>query len=94
MVLAEEKIESFDPINIGIGKEYSINDVLQTALEVYGFIDADVAYDSSKPAMIEIRLIDKKKAEKVLDFKAKTDLEDGIRKTIEWYKAMKGAQKR
>lgn len=86
MILAAEKVERFDPINIGLGKGYSIKDVLKTALDVDGFKDAEVVYDPSKPSMIPIRLIDTKKAEDLLGFKAITDLREGIKKTVKWYK--------
>lgn len=86
MILAAEKIERFDPINIGLGKGYSIKDVLQMTLEVVGFNDAKIVYDPTKPSMIPIRLIDTKKAEELLGFKAITDLREGVGKTIEWYK--------
>lgn len=86
MILAAEKIERFNPINIGLGKGYSIKDVLQMTLEVVGFNDAKIVYDPTKPSTIPIRLIDTKKAEELLGFKAITDLRAGIKKTVEWYK--------
>ena len=86
MILAAEKIERFDPINIGFGKGYSIKDILQITLEVVGFNDAKIVYDPTKPSMIPIRLIDTRKAEELLGFKAITDLREGIKKTVEWYK--------
>jgi GDP-L-fucose synthase len=45
-----------------------------------------VRYDAAKPSMIPIRLIDVSKAEKILGFKARTGIEEGIKKTIEWYR--------
>ncbi|MCC6346062.1 MAG: NAD-dependent epimerase/dehydratase family protein [Nitrospirales bacterium] len=87
LVLAAEKIETFDPVNIGYGKGYSIKEILQICLEVDGYDDAVVEYDSSKPSMIPVRLISTEKAERVLGFKARTDLREGIRKTMEWYRA-------
>ena len=86
LIIAAEKIETFDPINIGLGKGYSIKEVLQMALEIDGFTEAEVIYDPTKPSMIPVRLIDIKKAEKILGFKTRTDIRDGIRKTIEWYR--------
>ena len=86
MILATEKVESYNPINIGLGKGYSIKEALQMILEVDGYTDAKVKFDPSKPSMIPIRLIDTTKAETFLGFKAKTGLREGIRKTIEWYK--------
>jgi GDP-L-fucose synthase len=88
MMLAAEKIESYDPINIGMGKGYSVKQALQTILEVDGYTDANIKFNSSKPSMIPIRLIDTTKAETILGFKARTGLGEGIRKTIEWYRKM------
>ncbi len=86
LLLATDKIETYDPINIGYGKGYSIKEILQICLEVDGFTDAIVEYDPTKPSMIPVRLIDTEKAERILGFKARTDLREGIKKTIEWYK--------
>lgn len=86
LILATEKIESYNPINIGLGKGYSIKEALQMILEVDGYTDAKVKFDPAKPSMIPIRLIDTTKAETFLGFKAKTGLREGIRKTIEWYR--------
>jgi GDP-L-fucose synthase len=86
MILATEKINSYDPINIGLGKGYSIKQALQMILEVDGYTEAKVKYDPSKPSMIPVRLIDTTKAERVLGFKPKTSLREGIKKTVEWYR--------
>ena len=86
MILATEKIESYNPLNIGLGKGHSIKEALQIILEVDGYTEAMVKFDSSKPSMIPIRLIDTTKAETVLGFKAITGLREGIKKTIEWYR--------
>ncbi len=88
IILATEKIDRFDPINIGYGKGYSIKEILQEAIEIDGFDDALIVYDSSKPSMIPIRLIDTQKAEKLLGFRPKTDIREGIKKTIDWYRTM------
>jgi len=86
IILATEKIQTYDPVNIGLGKGHSIKQALQIILEVDGYTDAEIKYNPSKPSMIPIRLIDTSKAEKILGFKAKTGLREGITKTIEWYK--------
>ncbi len=83
MILATEKIESYNPLNIGLGKGHSIKEALQIILEVDGYTEAMVKFDSSKPSMIPIRLIDTTKAETVLGFKAITGLREGMKKTIE-----------
>lgn len=86
LILATEKIESYNPINIGLGKGYSIKKALQMMLEVDGYTNANIKFDTSKPSMIPIRLIDTTKAEAILGFKAQTGLREGIKKTIEWYR--------
>jgi len=87
MILATERVNTYDPINIGYGKGYSVKEILQICLEIDGYNDAVVEYDTSKPSMIPVRNIDVKKAEKVLGFIPKTSLQEGIRKTIKWYRA-------
>src|SRR3989338_3261176 len=86
LLLAAEKINTYDPINIASGKGYSIKEILKIALEIDGYEDAKIEYDTSKPSMIPIRLFDTKKAEQLLGFKVKFDLREGIEKTIQWYK--------
>jgi len=86
LILAAEKAERFEPINIGLGKGYSIKEILKITLNVDGFKEVEIMYDPTKPSMIPVRLIDTEKAEKILGFKARVDVEEGIRKTIEWYK--------
>ncbi|MDD2850950.1 MAG: NAD-dependent epimerase/dehydratase family protein [Desulfuromonadaceae bacterium] len=87
MVLATEKIDTYDPVNIGLGKGYSIKQLLRLLLEMEECTDLKVEYDTGKPSMIPIRLIDVSKAERQLGFKAQTDVTEGMRKTIEWYKS-------
>lgn len=86
MLLAMEKIETFDPVNIGTGRPCSIKQALQAILKADNYTDARIVFNTSKPTMIPKRLIDVSKAKKVLGFKAKTTLEEGIKKTVQWYK--------
>ncbi len=85
-LLAMEKLESFDPLNIASGWPCSVKEVLEAILKADDYQDAKIVFDSSKPTMIPKRLIDPSKAEKLLGFKAKTPLSEGIKKTIIWYK--------
>ncbi len=86
MMLATEKIDSYNPLNIGLGKGYSIKHALQVMMEVDGYDNAEIIFDPTKPSMIPIRLIDTSKANNLLGFKAETTLREGIRKTIGWYR--------
>ena len=86
MVLAAEKIDSYIPLNIAVGKGYSVKQVLQAMLEADGFTGAKVVFNSSQPSTIPVRLVDTTLAEKVLNFKSQTSLEEGLRRTIRWYR--------
>ena len=86
LLLAAEKVNSYNPVNIGLGRGYTIKQALQMMLEIDGYTDAKVVYNSSKPSMIPIRLIDVTKAEKLLGFKPGTGLREGIQKTLAWYR--------
>jgi len=87
LVLAAEKINTYDPVNIGFGIGYSIKEVLKILFELENWKDPVVEFDPAKPSMIPKRLIDITKAQRLLGFKATTDIREGARKTIEWYKS-------
>jgi GDP-L-fucose synthase len=86
-IMAAEKMTRFDPINIAFGKGYRIKESLQMMLEVDGFTDAKVTFDPTKPSTIPVRLMDTSKAERVLGFKARVGLREGLEKTIRWYRS-------
>jgi len=86
IILSMEKINKYDPINIATGRPCSIKDVLNALLKIDGFTDAEIAFNTSKPTMIPKRLIDAGKAKKILGFEARTSLEDGLKKTVQWYR--------
>ena len=86
LVLAAEKIETFDPVNIASGTGYNIKKILRICLEEDGYLGATVAFDATKPSMIPVRLIDTAKAERILGFKARVGIREGIRKTLSWYR--------
>ncbi len=86
VLLATEKIETYDPVNIGAGKGYKLRDIQEMILKIDGYDDAEIKYDTSKPSMIPVRLIDVTKAEKVIGFRPAIGLTEGIRKTLQWYR--------
>ncbi len=86
LLLAMEKTEDFDPVNLASGKQYCVGDILDMMIRLDGFEGARVEFDSSKPTMIPKRLISPSKAEKKIGFKASTSIEEGIRKTLLWYR--------
>jgi GDP-L-fucose synthase len=87
MVLAAQRLEHYETVNVGLGRGHNVNEILRMLLELEGYRDARIKYDGSKPTMIPIRLIDTSKAQRLLDFRAKVDLREGLRRTMEWYRA-------
>lgn len=86
MFTAIEKIDSYTAVNIGAGKGYSVKEILQMILAIDRYTGARIVFDSSKPSMIPVRLVDTTKAQTMLGFRAKTDLQEGLQKTIEWFR--------
>ncbi len=90
MMLAAEKVDIYNPLNIGLGEGYTIKEALHMMLEADGFTEANVQFNSAKPSMIPVRLIDTNKAAAVLGFRAQTGLQEGIKKTLLWYRENRG----
>jgi GDP-L-fucose synthase len=86
VVLAMEKVDTYDPINVAFGRGYSVREILDTILAVDGYQDAEVICDSTKPSMIPVRLMDTAKASQILGFKPATSLREGLSRTVEWYR--------
>lgn len=86
IILATEKYNKSDPVNLGSGWEISIKDLAELLLELIGF-DGEIRWDASKPDGQPRRRLDVSKAEKEFGFKAKVDLKEGLKRTIDWYEA-------
>ncbi len=86
MLLAIEKVESYAAINIGLGRAFSVKEILQMILDLDGYTNATVVFDPTKPTTIPVRVIDTGKAKAMLGFTAGTDLLEGLRRTIQWYR--------
>lgn len=87
ILLAMEKIDGYDYLNIASGKQYVLKDLLNLMISIDGYDSAVINFDASKPTMIPKRLIDTRKAKEVLGFEAKTPIEEGLRRTINWYRS-------
>lgn len=85
IVTATEKYNKSDPVNIGAGFEISIRDLVELITKLTKF-KGKIRWDTSKPDGQPRRCVDTDKASKKFGFKAKTPFEEGLRKTIEWYK--------
>jgi GDP-L-fucose synthase len=84
ILLAAEKYNKPDPVNLGAGFEISIKDLVDLIAGLTGF-RGKIVWDRSKPDGQPRRMLDVTKAEKEFGFKAKTKFEDGLKRTIEWY---------
>ena len=88
IVLATEKYDKPEPLNIGAGFEIKIRDLVSLIVELTGF-RGEIVWDSTKPDGQPRRRLDVSRAEKEVGFKAKTDFREGLRRTIAWYKGQK-----
>ncbi len=86
--LAAERYNKPEPINIGTGFEITIKDLVELIAKLTGF-KGKIVWDESKPDGQPRRCLDTFRAKKGFRFKAKTDFEEGLRKTIEWYVQMR-----
>lgn len=85
IILAAEKYNKPDPVNIGAGFEISIKDLVELIARLAGF-NGEIIWDTTKPDGQPRRMLDTSKAYKEFGFKAKTGFEEGLKKTIEWYR--------
>lgn len=83
ILLAAERYNNPDPINVGVGFEISIKDLTKLIAELTAF-KGKIAFDAAKPDGQPRRMVDTKRAKKEFGFVAKVPLREGLRKTIEW----------
>ena len=84
ILLAAERYNKPDPVNLGAGFEISIKDLVELIIKLTKF-KGNVAWDTSKPDGQPRRRLDTSKAEKEFGFKAWISLEEGLKRTIQWY---------
>ena len=84
IILAAEKYNKSDPVNIGAGFEIAIKDLVELIAKLTGF-KGKIIWDTSKLDGQPRRMLDVSRAEKEFGFIAKTIFEEGLKKTIEWY---------
>jgi GDP-L-fucose synthase len=84
ILLATERYNKSDPVNLGSGFEISIKDLVDLIARLTGF-KGKIVWDTSKPDGQPRRCLDTSKAEREFGFKAKTNFEEGLKKTIDWY---------
>jgi GDP-L-fucose synthase len=86
LVLAAERYDSSDPVNVGTGQETRIRDLAETIAALVGF-EGETVWDSSRPDGQPKRYLDVSRARERFGFEAEMPLEEGLRRTIESFRA-------
>jgi GDP-L-fucose synthase len=85
IISAAERYDKPEPINLGTGKEITIDHLVNLVAQLTGF-EGQIIWDKTRPDGQPRRCLDTSKAKKEFGFEAETDLVSGLKKTIEWYK--------
>ncbi|MCI0419501.1 MAG: GDP-L-fucose synthase [Acidobacteria bacterium] len=89
ILLAAERYNGSEPVNLGVAREILIKDLVHLIAELTGF-RGGIRFDPSKPDGQPRRCLDSSRAEREFGFKARTSLEEGLKKTIDWYREQQG----
>ena len=85
IILAAERYNKLDPVNIGAGYEISIKDLVKKIVHLTGF-KGKIVWDPSKPDGQPRRCLDTSRAKREFGFTAKIELDEGLKRTIVWYR--------
>ena len=86
LVLAGERLETSEPVNIGTGTQTRIRDLAQTIARLVGFA-GEIVWDPSRPDGQPARYLDVSRARELIGFEAEISLADGLRRTIESFRS-------
>lgn len=89
IILAMERYNKSEPVNIGAGFEISIRELVDLLVDFTAY-KGRVVWDTTKPDGQPRRMLDTSRASEEFGFKAKTGFREGLRKTIEWYRRNSG----
>jgi GDP-L-fucose synthase len=84
ILLAAQKYDKSDPVNLGSSSEVSIKDLAELIADATGF-KGKFKWDTSKPNGQPRRKLDISRAKKEFGFEAQTSFEDGLKETVDWY---------
>ena len=84
ILLATERFDGPQPVNLGSAMEIRIKDLADLIVRLTGF-KGRIVWDASKPDGQPRRALDTKKAEHLFGFRARTEFEEGLRETINWF---------
>ena len=85
-MLATERYDGAEPVNLGVGAEITIRELVELIARLTGFT-GEIRWDASKPDGQPRRALDTSRARERFGFEAGTSFEDGLRRTIDWYEA-------
>lgn len=88
ILIATEKYNKSDPVNLGATGEIKIKDLLELIVELTGF-EGEIVWDATKPDGQPRRGLDTSRAKREFDFEAQMDFREGLKRTIDWYVAHK-----
>ncbi len=86
IVMATEKYNGAQPVNVGTSREITIRDLVGLIARLTGY-EGEVIWDTTKPDGQPRRKLDTSKAAKLFDFEAETEFEDGLAATIKWWES-------
>jgi GDP-L-fucose synthase len=84
LVTALEKYDSPEPMNLGNGREITIRELTELVAKIARF-EGKIVWDTTKPDGQPRRCLDVTRAEETIGFRAKTNLEEGLKKTVAWF---------
>lgn len=85
IVAAADRYDGAEPVNLGAGFEISIRDLVELIARLMGFT-GELRFDATQPDGQPRRSLDTSRAERLFGFRATTSFEDGLRRTIAWYR--------
>ena len=91
IALAAEGYDGPEPVNLGAGFEITIRDLVSLIARLMGF-SGEIRFDPSKPDGQPRRSLDTARAERLFGFRAQVGFEEGLRRTIEWYRAQRAGR--
>ena len=90
ILLAAEHYDEAEPVNLGTDEELPIRELVKVIAQATGF-EGDIRWDTSKPDGQPRRRVDPSRAATAFGFKAEVAFADGLRRTVDWYLAHRGA---
>ena len=88
IVLAAERYDDADPVNLGVGREITIRELVELIVELTGF-EGEIRWDATKPDGQPRRALDTSRARERFGFSAQVSFEDGLRRTIDFYEGQR-----